>query len=100
MALTRLPQAEIDGVDQFKLGFGAEPVTRADTVISERNAVAYGVMKRLGQQRVGPAIEGLVRRRPTRRASSRTDRSAASGPTTSAPAPGIATAAARELLRS
>ena len=69
--LTPSPQAAIDGVDQFKLGFGASPVTAPDTVVWERKRVVYGVMQRLRQQRVGTALETFLRRRLASRSSGR-----------------------------
>jgi Acetyltransferase (GNAT) domain len=67
-ATYNLGTLSIDGVDQFKLGFGAVPVPRTDTVVWERRAALYGVMQRLRRQRVGPALETLVRRRLAGRA--------------------------------
>jgi lipid II:glycine glycyltransferase (peptidoglycan interpeptide bridge formation enzyme) len=58
-----LGSLSIEGVDQFKLGFGAVPVTRTDTVVWVRRAALYGVMQRLRRQRVGPALEAFMRRR-------------------------------------
>lgn len=62
-ALGRSASAGHDGLEQFKLGFGAQPVTRPDTLVWRRRPVVHGLMRRLRGGRAGRVLEGAVRRR-------------------------------------
>jgi len=51
------------GVDDFKLGFGAEPRRHLDTIIWRRNRLLYTAIEQARQWRFGAGLEALLRRR-------------------------------------
>jgi hypothetical protein len=62
-ALSRTESAVNAGLEQFKLGFGAEPITRPDTLVWRRRPLVHGLMRRVRGGRAGRVLEGAVRRR-------------------------------------
>jgi hypothetical protein len=70
-ALGRPESSGVDGLDQFKLGFGALPVTRPDTLVWLRKPLLYRVMHQIRSAPVGGALENIVRRRLVRRGTAR-----------------------------
>ncbi len=51
------------GVDEFKLGFGAEPRRHLDTIIWKRKALLYDSIERLRRGRIGGKLEALLKRK-------------------------------------
>ncbi len=56
------------GVDEFKLGFGAQPQRHLDTIVWKRKPLIYGAIERLRQARIGGRLEALLKRKLIRRA--------------------------------
>jgi lipid II:glycine glycyltransferase (peptidoglycan interpeptide bridge formation enzyme) len=56
-----------NGINQFKLGFGAVPHTQLDTIIWKRKPLMYHLVEQLGQRRFGQTLQGLVKWRLMRR---------------------------------
>jgi hypothetical protein len=60
-------QATNRGVDDFKLGFGAEPQRHLDTIIWRRQRLLYGSIERIRGWSLGRKLEGLLRNKLIRR---------------------------------
>jgi hypothetical protein len=60
-------QPDARGVDEFKLGFGAEPKRHLDTITWKRRPVLYASVRALRSGRVGRLLESTLKRRLIRR---------------------------------
>jgi hypothetical protein len=60
-------QATAKGVDDFKLGFGAEPHQHLDTIVWKRRPLLYQSIERLRRGWIGRNLEAFARNRMIRR---------------------------------
>jgi lipid II:glycine glycyltransferase (peptidoglycan interpeptide bridge formation enzyme) len=51
------------GVDEFKLGFGAEPRQHLDTIVWKRKPLLYAAVERLRRGRIGGTLESLLKKK-------------------------------------
>ncbi len=66
-------QATAQGVDEFKLGFGAVPRRLLDTITWKRRPVLYGSVERMRRGWIGRNLEALLRRQLIRRGDTHAD---------------------------
>lgn len=64
-SLISFGQSKRNGVDEFKLGFGATAHPKLDTIIWERKPFLYRSVQRLRGGRIGRRLEALLKRRLT-----------------------------------
>jgi hypothetical protein len=60
-------QPTAQGVDDFKLGFGAAPQRHLDTITWQRKPVLYGAIERLRRAKAGRALEKVLKSRLIKR---------------------------------
>jgi lipid II:glycine glycyltransferase (peptidoglycan interpeptide bridge formation enzyme) len=61
------------GVDEFKLGFGAVPQRRLDTIVWKRKPLLYHSIEQLRRWRMGGKLEALLKRKLIRRGELKTE---------------------------
>jgi hypothetical protein len=65
--LLSLTEPEAHGVDEFKLGFGAAPRQRSETIVWRRNPVRYALMEGLRRGPIGRILESTMKQQLIRR---------------------------------
>jgi GNAT acetyltransferase-like protein len=60
-SLLSATQPEARGVDEFKLGFGAEPQCPLDTIVWQRRPLLYAATERIRSGRLGRRLEAALR---------------------------------------